>query len=197
MNTMDTDVQNLPSLELKNELGPFTGRMQKAVEDQIAALAEGMNACLQTAQGAANDPSGGIRSNDRRDAVKIAGATALLLNGLAKVKGSYRHDYNIRRAPEPPLKPRVKAGWSGREEDLLTQAEFDALNEFEMEDYTLWFNHEPFRFGGFKKKPVPEFASQNDLDELSAEVDRLGRVLRDRAPSPLENRGSNKDADES
>ena len=187
---MDAEVAAGP----KTELAGVSGRIQKAVEDQIAALAEGMSECLQTARSAANDLINDTRSGDRGDAVKIAGATAQLLQAIAKLKGSYRHDYNIRREAERPNKPKLRVGWSGREEDLLTQAEYDALDVFEQEDYLLWCEGEPFRFNGFRKKPLPEPASQDELDKLSAEVGRLGRVLRDRTPSPLENRGSNNDA---
>lgn len=189
---MDMEQAAGPKTEL--EFGPYTGRMQKAVEDQIAALAEGMTECLQTARNAANDLINDTRSGDRQDAVKIAGATALLLNGLAKIKGSYRHDYNIRREPGAVAKPKLRIGWSGRDEDLLTQAEYDALNEYEQEDYTLWCQREPPRFGGWKKKALSETASQADLDELRSEVGYLRRLLRDATPSPQENRGSNKDA---
>jgi hypothetical protein len=189
---MPTDVQNLPP-----ELGLYTARMLKAVEDQIVTLAEGTSECLQAAHNAASDLINDTRAGDRQDAVKIAGATALLLQSLAKLKGSYRHDYNIRRASEPPTRPRLKIGWSGRQEDLLTQAEYDALNEFEQEDYELWCAGEPPRFGGWKKKPAPEHvdaASQLEVDALRAEVVSLARAVRDRPPSPLENHGSNKDA---
>lgn len=160
----------------KTELVGVTGRMQQSIEDQLAALALGVSECLQNARtiGPKNSLDDS-RSCERRDAVQFVSATAELLQAIAKVRGEFRHDYRVTRAGDRPAGPKLKIGWSGDEAALLNQAEYDALNQWEQEDYARWCEGLPPRFGGWKKPVLPSGAP----------------------PTPLENRGSNADAEES
>ncbi len=165
----------------------MTGRMQQSIENQLGVLAESLSECLQPS--ADDGTRRETRPSERQDAVKIAGATATLLQALAKLKGTYRHDYQVVRRDEP--QPRLRKGWSGKEEDLLTMAEYEALDQWSKEDYCRWSEGLPPRWGGWKKQPPDD--PLDELIKLRTEIDRLSKLLAP-PPPPEENRGSNKDA---
>ncbi len=73
----------------KTEPVLLSGRMQQAVEDQIAALTRGLSDCLDMARTAkAENPFDDTRSSERRDAMQLASATAELLQAVAKLRAS-------------------------------------------------------------------------------------------------------------
>lgn len=194
---MQTSMAAGPKTETAESIG-CSGRVQQAVEDQIAALSTGVADCLQNARAAATeDDFGRMRSDERADAVKIVSATAELLQALGRLKGEFRHDHRVTRVDPSPGKPKLKLGWSGKPEDLLTQAEYDALNEWEQEDYDRWTDGLPPKFGGWKKKEQAQAVTANwvqgELDDVYAQIQKLERRL----PLPPENPGSNADAGKS
>ncbi len=179
----------------KTEPVLLSGRMQQAVEDQIAALTRGLSDCLDMARTAkAENPFDDTRSSERRDAMQLASATAELLQAVAKLKGEFRHDYRITRNEDRPAgKPALKVGWSGREADLLTQAEYDTLNEWEQVDYMRWTDGLPPRFGGWDEKRARR-AKEEARPAAEAPDEGEDDGAGDRTPLPPENRGSNCDA---
>lgn len=195
---MQTTTAAGPKTETTESIG-CSGRVQQAIEDQIAALSNGVSDCLQNARAATTaDDYIRLRADERADAVKIVSATAELLQALGRLKGEFRHDYRVTRVDPSPGKPKLKLGWSGKPEDLLTQVEYDALNEWEQEDYDRWTDGLPPLFGGWKKKKKEEPAVTADwvrgeLDDLRIEISQVARRL----PLPPENPGSNADAGKS
>ena len=172
---MDAELAAGPKTESTALVG-FSDRMQRAIEDQIVALSGGMTECLDTARTTAfkDDPHGHRRSNERTDAMKLTQATAELLQALGKLKGGFQYDYRVTRTDTAPSRPRLKLGWSGEVAELLTQAEYDALDEWDKSDYNRWTEGLPPEFGGWKRPA--RLAHTTDT------------------PLPPENRGSNKDA---
>ncbi|MBV9992699.1 MAG: hypothetical protein JOZ72_15575 [Alphaproteobacteria bacterium] len=184
----------------KTELVGVSGRMQKAIEDQIAALADGLGDCLQGAREAdVSDPYKNLRSSEREDAVKIVSATAELLQAIARLKGGFQHDYRIVRVePEGGAKatavPKQNgAKWpppDGYDEDTypyLTDEELLALNLDQRRAYwRMTASLPPHR--RWEERLAERDAA--DLARLKAEVDRIAAAY----PLPSENSGSNDDA---
>jgi hypothetical protein len=159
---------------MKAELAGVSGRMQKAIEEQVEALSSSVAHCL-------DGPSPA-----RGEAAKLVSATAALLQAMARVKGEFRYNYEIRRSDGG--KPMLKNGWTGYEDELLTEAEFDALTHEEQVDYERWTLGARPRFGGWKgKRKVEVRVIDEQGNTVSWEPFR-------RDPLPPENRGSNDDA---
>ena len=161
----------------KAEPAGVSGRMQKAIEEQVEALSSSVAHCL-------DGPSPA-----RGEAARLASATAQLLHAMARAKGEFRYNYEVRRSDRG--KPMLKNGWTGYEDELLTEAEYDALPYEQQVDYERWTLGARPRFGGWKGKRRVEVRV---VDEQGNTV-LCGPPLR-RDPLPPENRGSNGDAGE-
>jgi hypothetical protein len=191
---MEDSMQEILPMPRDAGLAGLSERMQKAIEDQFTALAAGVTDCLESARAPASGKDGVSRACERADAVKIAEATAALLQAVARAKGAVRYDYRIMRDGEAgERKPKLRHGWSGVSSDLLTQAEYDALDEWEKEDYNLWTEGRPPRWNKWPNATTKSrLVTSRDLEQLRIELDEI----RDRAaatPLPPENRGSNED----
>jgi hypothetical protein len=175
-----------PEPELGPELGPgaISGRMRQAVEDQVAALTEDLVACLASARTA--DPK--EPRSERADAVKIAGATAVLLQSLTRATRGIRFEHRIVRE-QAPNAPRVRVGWNGDPSELLADKEYEALDDYEKTDYANWTNGLPPAYGVWRKDSYKKPATVDQLEALRQDVRSIAR----RIPLPPENRGSNTD----
>jgi len=152
---MDAEKAAGPKTENAALVG-LSSRMQQAIEDQIVALSGGMNQCLEIAREipVEDDPDGRRRAGEYKDAVKLTTATAELLAALGKLKGGFRHDYHVVREDDRLVPKFNSVGWQGKEADLLTEAQFDLLDEKAQVDYIRWINGRPPRFSGWKH-PTP------------------------------------------
>ncbi|HEX4862236.1 MAG TPA: hypothetical protein VFV07_13445 [Rhizomicrobium sp.] len=180
-------------MKRETESAGVSARMQQAIEDQIAALTENLVACLATARAAGSKQEDGAGSSDERtDAVKMAEASATLLQALARAKGGIRFEYHVKR-DAPESKPKVRLGWNGDPTELLSETELDALDDYERADYCAWTNGSPPVYGVWRKDTYKRPATVDQLEELREDLRKVAR----RVPYPLENRGSNSDAGQS
>lgn len=166
----------------KADLAGVSGRMQQAIEDQLAALSSSVADCLESARKADPNQDFHFRTHEREDAIKIVSVTAELLQAVARIRGQFQHNYSINRAGEGKSKPKLKLGWSGDEADLLNQAEYDALDEWEKEDYTAWVNGEPSPWSRWR--PTSQDSKPVRYDELRA-LEKEIRVLKAALMPPL------------
>lgn len=190
---MDTE----PAAGPKTELVGVSGRMQKAIEDQVAALADGVGDCLRAARDFQTDnPYDNTRSSERDDAVKIVSATAELLQAIARLKGGFQHDYRIVRiGPENDAPLQTMPKWQppeGYDEDTypyLSDGELLSLNLEQRRAYwRMTASLPPHR--RWEERLAERDAA--DLARLKAEVDRIAEAY----PLPPESHGSNEDAGE-
>jgi hypothetical protein len=171
--------------ETKAELVGVSYRIQKAVEDQLASLAEGVTSCVEKAR--TYRPESYLDSTctvERRDAMQMVEATATLLLSIAKLKGEFRHDYRVVRVNEKEKilgAPNGRKPWNGDETQLLSEAEIEALSEDEQIDYHRWTKGLPPKFGGWCK---PDSKTVRDAASRIGDPEAV-------TPTPLQNRGSN------
>jgi hypothetical protein len=183
-------MQDIAPVKREAEPAGVSARMQQAIEDQVAALTENLVACLATADSKQADGTG--RSGERADAVKMAEASATLLQALARAKGGIRFEYHVKR-DAPEIKPKVRLGWNGDPTELLSEAELDALDDYERADYCAWTNGSPPVYGVWRKDTYKRPATVDQLEALREDLRNVAR----RVPYPPENRGSNGDAGKS
>ena len=172
-------------LKQENEPGMVSARMQQAIEDQIAALTEDLVACLATARAA--DPKEPTRSNERANAVDMAGATASLLQALSRAKNGIRLEHRVVR--EQQGAPRVRVGWNGDPTELLADAEYEALDDYEKVDYCNWTYGLPPTYNAWRRDSYKKPATVDQLEELRKDLREVAR----RTPYPPEKCGSNKE----
>ena len=180
---------------MKREAGPdgVSARMQQAIEDQVAALTENLVACLATARAAdSKEADAAGRSGERADAVKMAEASATLLQALARAKGGIRFEHRVTR-DAPEIKPKVRLGWNGDPTELLSEAELDALDDYERADYCAWTNGSPPVYGVWRKDTYKRPATVDQLEALREDLRKIAR----RVALIPGNRGSNTDAGQS
>ena len=81
---------------------PADGALERMVEAQLAALTDGLSAAFARAAEVDQqaDEYGHARSSHVSNAVSIAKSSAKLLTATAKLRGRFRHDIRVTRAPE-------------------------------------------------------------------------------------------------
>jgi len=180
-------MQDIAPMKREAEPAGVSARMQQAIEDQVAALTEDLVACLATARAADSKEAAG-RSGERADAVKMAEASATLLQALARAKGGIRFEHRVTR-DAPEIKPKVRLGWNGDPTELLADAEYEALDDYEKVDYCNWTYGLPPTYNVWRRDSYKKPATVDQLEELRKDLREVAR----RTPYPPEKYGSNKD----
>ena len=180
----------------KTELVGVSSRMQQLIEQQIAALARGVEDCMNNARAAeplslADD----TRSSERRDAVQMVSSTAELLTSIAKLKGEFQHSYHIVR--DASAEERAMRAEKKNEVSLMrARREVEDMSDEEYVDYHRAMKGLPpkYRKTRHAVDRYPDPLDDRELAELEAEVARVEKI----ATTPLpENAGSNTNAGES